>query len=259
MRLDARSLPSLVAAASLGIPGAGIILEWLQNPALYPSTLIEDGVLAILLTRAALYLVLPRVRRMKPSNLVVLLSGDILMLPVAVGLYLLTGDYFFDAFQGAYLAAWLSSALVVYPLVASYAITAAMLQRSRLSAVVPSAAGAFVLSTEVLGRLGGAPAGQGLSSVARLTLAVGGKAAQSAGTDALVLGCGALLFVSLAAYSFVAESARTPAVPALAVGVAGVAALLGWTLLVPDVQPWASYGVPSAAAAGVIWVVARER
>lgn len=259
MRLGARSLPSLVAAASLGIPGAGIILEWLQNPALYPSTQVEDGVLAFLLIRAALYLGVPRVRKMKPSNLVVMLSGDILMLPVAVGLYLLTGNYSFEAFEGAYLAAWLSSALVVYPLVASFAITDAMLQRSRLSAVVPSAAGAFILSTEVLGRLGGAQGGQGLSSVAHLSLAIGGRVAPSAGTDALVLGCGALLFVSLAAYSFLEGSVKRPAVPGLAVGVAGVAALLGWSLLVPGVQPWVAYGLPSAAAAGVIWVVTREK
>ena len=258
MKTDAVSATAAVGAVALGIPSVGIVAYWLQEPSLYPSTSIEGFVFAVVLIRAALFLGVPRVRKMKPSTLVVLLSGDILFLPAAVGLYFLTGVYAFDSFGAAYLAAWLSSALVVYPLVGTFAVTAAMLRRSRLAAVVPSAAGAFVLSTVALGRIAGA-SGQGLSSVAHLALSVGGQSAQGGAPSPVTLFCTGLLFASLGAYSFVRGNPKGGVVPQLAVGVAGVVALLGWVQLVSGVQLWLAYGVPSTAVVGATWWLTRER
>lgn len=234
------------------------IAFWLQNPGLFPSTPIEGAVFALALLRGALYLGVPRLRRMNPSNVVVLLSGDVMVLPVAIALYLLTGDYAFDSFGGQYLASWLSAALLVYPPIAAYAVAGGMKRRSRLAVVAPGAAGIFALSTSVMVRIGGTAGGQGLSSVARWTLGVqNGQPQMEPGVSLVVLGCSALLFVSLVSYS-VAGGPGGRLVPQLAVGVVGVAVALGWEWLVPGVQLWLAYGVPAAAMVGLAWVLARE-
>ena len=259
MKADIGLATSLAAGAAVGVPSLGAVAVWLWSPWLYPTTPLEVGVSAIILLRTVVYFGVPRFRRVSTGAAVVLLSGDVLVLPVAGGMYFVTGDPVFTTLMGGYLGAWLSAALLFYTPVAGLAVTEAMRHRSRLVGVVPAAAGAFIISSLVLAGVVGATSGQGFASVARLTIGnLKGTASQSPGVSLLLLGCAAVLFVALATYSVTAGSGRPGRlVPELAIGVAGVAALFGWVQLTGGAQPWEAFGFPAAVLVCLTWVVTR--
>lgn len=261
MRTDAALTISLLAGAAIAIPGFGAFLEWLGSPWLYPSTLVEQVAFALIIIRAVLFFGVPRFRRAKPGTAIILLSADVLVLPVAAVFYFLTGDPKFVRFGGAYLVAWLSAALVVYTPVAGLAIADAIRRRSKLAGVLPAAAGAFVLSSLVLQGVGSASGDQGLSAVARWTIGnLKGQVVPNPELSALLAGLGVLLFASLAAYSVTLGSERAARlVPELAVGVLGIAVLAGWVRLTAGVPTWEAFGLPAAALVGIVWVSTREK
>ena len=261
MKADIGLVASLAAGGAVGAPSLGAVAVWLGSPWLYPSTPLEAAVCALILIRSVVFFGFRRFRQMNTGAAIVVLSGDVLFLPVAVALYFLTGDPTFATLAGGYLGAWLSASLLFYTPVAGVAIAEAMRHRARLVGVVPAAAGAFIISSLVLTGVSGATNGQGLADVAKVTIGnLRGAAPQSSTVSLVLLACSAILFVALASYSVAAGSWRGEwLVPELAVGVAGVAAVAGWVQLTAGLQPWESFGVPAAAIVGFAWVVTRER
>jgi hypothetical protein len=260
MRIDATSVASAVAGTAIGIPSLGALLAWVGSPMLFPSTPLESAVFATILLRAVLFFGVPKFRRVRAGTAVILFSADVVLLPVAVALFLLTGDPAFANAGGAYLGAWLSAALLFYTPVAGLAVAIAMRARARLTGTIPTAAGAFVLSALVLDGVRSAAGSQGLVSVARWTIGnLKGQASQSPEVSLLLVGCGALLFVSLATYSVtVGSSERGRLIPQLAVCVTGIGAVLVWAVLATDLPSWSAFGLPAAAIVGVVWVLTRE-
>ncbi|MDG7006997.1 MAG: hypothetical protein JRN06_01990 [Nitrososphaerota archaeon] len=259
MRADTGLVTSLAAGGAVGIPSLGAVAVWLDTPRLYPSTPLEAVVCAVILLRSAVF-GFPRFRQISTGAAVVVLSGDVLVLPVAAIMYFLTGDPAFTSFAGGYLAAWLSAALLFYTPVAGLAVAEAMRRRSRLAGVVPAAAGAFVISSLVLTGVMSADSGRGLTTVARLSIGnLKEVAPQSPTVYFLLLVCAAALFFALGAYSVTIESSRGGRLTSeLTVGVVGVAALLGWVQLTPGIPPWEAFGLPAAIIVGLAWVISRE-
>ena len=260
MRVDTPLVASLAAGAAIGTPSLGAVALWLGTPGLYPSGLLEDVVFAMILFRAALFSGVPRFRRVQTGTAIVAMSGDVLVLPASVALYYLTGDSSFAALAGAYLGAWLSAALLIYTPVAGLAVAEAMRHRGRVLGVVPGAAGAYVMSAFVLVGVGSASGSQGLSALVRLTIGnLKGAATPASDVSLLLLGCGVLLFASLAAYSVTAGSERGGMlVQELTAAVTGALALAGWVQVTSGLPAWEAFGVPAAVIVGVIGVVTRE-
>ena len=260
MKADTGLVTSLAAGGAVGIPSLGAVAVWLDTPRLYPSTPLEALVCAVILLRSVIFFGFPRFRQMSTGAAVVVLSGDVLVLPVAGAMYFLTGDPAFASLAGGNLAAWVSAALLFYTPVAGLAVAEAMRHRSRLTGVVPAAAGAFVISSVVLTGVVSADGGQGLATVARVSIGNLKEAApQSPAVGLLLLVCAAALFVALAAYSVTVESSRGGRLTSeLTAGVVGVGALLGWVQLTPGVPSWEAFGLPATIIVGLAWVITRE-
>jgi hypothetical protein len=261
MKMGVGPVTSLAAGGAVGIPSLAAVAVWLGTPSLYPSTPLEGAVCTVILLRAVLFFGFSRFRRqMSTGAAIVVLSGDVLVLPMAVMMDFLTGDPVFASFAGGYLAAWLSASLLFYTPVAGLAVAEAMRQRSRLVGVAPAAAGAFIISSFVLAGVTNAVGGQGLAAVARLTIGnLKGAASQSPDVSFLLLLCSVTLFVALAAYSVTVESSGGERLTSeLVVGVVGVAALLGWVQLASTLPSWEAFGLPVATIVGVIWVITHE-
>lgn len=260
MKVDSGLVTSIAAGGAVGIPSLGAVAAWLESPWLYPSTPLEVGVCALILVRSVVFFGFPRFRQMSTGAAVVVLSGDVLILPVAGAMYLVTGAPAFASLAGSYLAAWLSAALLFYTPVAGLAVTEAMRLRSRLVGVVPAAAGAFAMSSLVLAGVTSSANSQGFTAVARLTIGnLRGAAPQGSAVYLLLLSCATTLFAALAAYSVTAGSPGGGRLTQeLAVGVVGVAALLGWVRLTPGVPAWEAFVLPAAMIVGLAWVITRE-
>jgi len=260
MRSDTASVTSIVAGVSIGIPSLGALVVWLGSPWLFPSTPLEGAVFALILLRAVLFFGVPRFRRVGSRTAVILFSVDVILLPVAVGLYLLTGDPAFASFGGGYFAAWLSAALLLYTPVALSAVVGSMRSRARLVGIVPAAAGAFVVSALVMDGVGSATPGQGLSSVVRWTIGnLKGQAAQTPEVTLILVGCGTLLFVSLATYAVTMDSTeKERLIPELALALVGIIGIVGWARLTMGLSSWEAFGFPAAATVAIVWVLTRE-
>lgn len=261
MKPSAVSVISMVAGAALGAPAFAALVSWAQSPWLYPSNPVETGVFWFVLLRALLFVAALRFRRIKPGDAVLLLSGDVVIIPIVLALFLVTGDPTFGSFGGAYLASWLSSALLLYAPVAAISVAVSMARRSRLVAVASASAGALTLSALVLRGVESAYGDYGLSAVVRWTLGgLKGQFTPSPDLSALMLGCSALLFVALTAYSVAAGAAEgAQLVPGLSLAVFGAALLLVWVQLTSVLAPWEALDVPAAALVGTVWVLTRER
>jgi hypothetical protein len=260
MKIGVGPVTSLAAGVAIGIPSLGAVAVWLGTPSLYPSTLLEGAVCTLILLRSVIFFGFARFRRQIGTGAaVVILSGDVLVLPMAVMMNLLTGDPAFANFAGEYLAAWLSAALLFYTPVAGLAVAEAIRHGSRLVGVAPAATGAFIMSSFVLVGVSGAVNGQGLAMVARLAIGnLKGAASQSPDAYALLLACAATLFVALAAYSVTLETSWGERLTSeLAVGVVGVAALLVWVQLTSPLPSWEAFGLPAAIIVGLAWGITR--
>jgi hypothetical protein len=260
MKPDSQSISSLATGAAIGIPSLGAVAIWLQSPWLYPSNLLEQGIFSLILVRAVIFFGVPRFRNIQTGTAIVGLTGDVLILPFAAGMYYLTGDASFATIAGDYLGAWLSAALLLYTPVAGLAVAEAMRRRVRLTGVVPGSAGAFILSALVLEGVVNSGGSNGFASIARLTIGnLRGNISPAPSLTPLLLGCGALLFASLAVYSVTIGSARSGnLVPSLAVGLAGVAVVLGWVQVTSGLPSWEAFGLPVVIVTGLLWVITHE-
>lgn len=260
MKSDAPFAIMAVAGIALGLISATEIVAWLGSPGLFPSTAVQDGVLALMIMRLALFLIVPSLRRMGAGSLVILFSGDIIVLPVVAAFFLQTGDPLYGEFGREFLASWLSAGLLFYPALAAFLVVRAVGQNSRLSYVLPAAAGSFGISSLALDALSSGSGVGGLQGVVGLALAGLRKpTAPYLGTTMLLYGCGALLFASLAAYSVTGAAHEwVGLVPRLALCFAGVVALVAWVLVVPPIGTWVTLGLPAAVIVGTVWVMTRE-
>lgn len=255
-----RSTVAVAGGASLGLPFAGAAITLLASPGLYPSGPLEEGVFAFMIARVVAYLAVPRLRGMSAGALIILFSGDALLLPAASIAFLLTGDPAPGAFAGAFLSSWLSSGLVVFPGVAAFAIARLMMGRGRLSRILPAAALSFGVSSLVLEGVATGPQSGGLAQVAYLTVGVLRRPTPPLPSESALLFAGsAVLFVALATYAVtLAEGSGRMLTARLAVGVGGTAAVLAWVMAIPQLGAPLTLGIPAGAIASGIWLMTRE-
>ena len=260
MNRGGASVFTLSSGVALGALCGSEIAVWLGSPGLLPSTALEGGMFALMLLRVALFLGIPRLRRMSTWNLIILFSGDVLILPVAGTASLVTGDQSLADFGRALMASWLSLAFLLLPSLAAFLVVRAIAQNSKLSYVLPAAAGCFGISSLVLEALVANSGSGGLQGVMGLAFAVLKKPIiPLQWTSELLLWSGVLLFASLAAYS-VTASGRVEEViaPKLTMVVSGVLVLIAWILVVPPRGTLVTLGLPSAVIVGILWVMTRE-
>ena len=260
MRADPRTLVLAGAGVSLGSVCLAVLVAWLENPALLPAGAIQTTVFGLVFLRVVAFAVVPPIRRMSLSNLTILFGCDILVLPFAGVLYLLTGSPWIGSFSRVFFSSWLSSALLAYPALGSFLVVRAMSQGSKLSYVLPAAAGSFgIVSLSLEGMLSGSISG-GIAQVA-------GVAVEGARGVALTVGwvgpflyaAGGLLFACLLVYAaVVARSPGGQSVPRLTVGVTGVVALIAWSVLAGPVSALVALDAPAVVIVGVEWIATRE-
>jgi len=248
------------ALVALGLPWAATTLIWLGTPLLLPSDLFQFAVFALVFSRTLLYLGIPRLRKLSWGASVVLFSGDFLILPAAAAVSVVTGNQSQLALASSYIASWFSASLLVYPPVAAYVIANAFRAKARLAFVLPAAACSFTVSALVLVAIESTAVPQGFTGVLGMALA---EIRHSILPPEWALGaitcCGAILFVSLAAYAVIGRSdANGKLAPKLSLGVAGAFALLVWILAMPHVGPVLTLGAPTLVIVLVIWVASRE-
>ncbi len=248
------------ALLALVLPWAATTLIWLGTPLLAPSDLFQFAVFALVFSRTMLYLGFPRLRKLSWGASVILFSGDFLMLPAAAAVSLVTGSQSQLAFASSYIASWFSASLLIYPAVAAFVIANALRQKARLVFVLPAAVCSFTITALVLVAMGSTAASQGFTGVLGAALA-GIRHPVLPPEWALVITtfCGAVLFVSLAAYAVVGRSDTDKELaPKLSLGVAGAFGLLVWILALPRVGPVLTLGVPTLVIISVLWVASRE-
>lgn len=259
MKPDTPTILALGASTGLGIPSAAAFVVWLGNPGLFPSTLLEGLVFGIMLLRVALFFALPGLRELSAGTSVIFFSAEILIVPVALTALIQTGNVAYGEFGGAFLASWLSSSMLVYPVVAAFLIVRSVRQRFKLYLVLPSAAASFGISSLVLEALGNGLGVGGISGVAQVVLRGLGKPIVGVPwASELIAGCGTFLFVSLAAYSVTGSRRVGDRLTAeLVLSVGGIGALLVWLALAPPLYAWVTLGLPTMLIVGGLWVVTR--
>lgn len=260
MKSDGTMILAVGTGIGLGVPFLAAMLAWLSNPALLPSSPLEDVVLTFIVVRSLVYLGVPFVRRLDAGKSAIFLMFDILLFPLSSVAVLLTGESAFGQFGGAFLAVWLSSAILVYPAMGAVLIARSVKRRVRLSYVLPSAVATFGISSLVLDALGGGAGTGGLAAVVQGTLGGLRKPTMPVpwATD-LTTGCGAILFAALAVYS-ITSSRRTDSrlTAQLSIFVLGAVVLFAWLFASAPQAGWEVLGVPTAVIAGLVWVSTRE-
>ena len=248
------------ALVALGLPWAATALIWLGTPMLLPSDPFQFAVFALVFSRTLLYLGIPRLRRLSWGASIIFFSGDFLMLPAAGAVFVATGSQSQLAFASSYIASWFSASLLVYPPVAAYVIAIAVRQRARLAFVLPAAACSFTTSTLVLVAIESTTVYQGFTGVLGMALAgIRHPILPPEWALVVITCCGAILFVSLAAYAVAGRSeVNGKLTPKLSLGVAGAFMLLVWVLVFPRVDPLLILGVPTLVIISVVWVASRE-
>lgn len=260
MRVGVRDILAGGASVALVLPCAAATLLWLGTPLLLPSDPFQFAVFTLVFSRGVLYLGIPRLRRLSWGASITLLSGEFVMLPVAIVVSVVTGSQAEVAFALSYIASWFSASLLVYPPVAVYAIVAGLRERARLAYVLPAAACCFTTSTLIMVAIPSAAGSHGLTGV--LGLALAGLRHPFLPPDLtlmFVACCGAILFASLFAYAAIGRGGVGGRLaPQLSLAVAGAVGLLAWVLALPRSEPWLTLGIPTVVIVMVLLVSTRE-
>jgi hypothetical protein len=259
MNLSARDVLVGGALVALVLPWAITTLLWLGTPLFVPSNIYQFAVFSLVFSRALLYLGTPTLRKLSWGASIILFSGDILIFPAATLLSVITGSQSLVVFAVSYTASWFSASLLVYPPVAAYAIIGSLRERGRLTYVLPAAACCFTFSTLVLVAIESSAGSPGLNGLLGLALAEARRPVPPPGwTLGVITGCGAILFVSLAAYAVTGRSDFGERLaPQLSLGIAGALGLYAWILALPKLGPLLVLGVPTLVLVSVIWVATR--
>jgi len=259
MKVGARGV--LVGGVLIAIvaPWAATVLLWLGNPRLIPSDVFQLAVFTLVFSRALLYLSYPMVRKLSPGASIILFSGDILILPAAILLSVVTGGRSEVAFAISYIDSWFSASLIAYPPLVAYGIVDALRGRGRLAYVLPAAAFCFIISTLVMVAFETYAGLPGLNGIMGMAIAEAKSPAPPLGwTLEVITGCGAILFVSLAAYAVAGRrEAEGMLASKVALGVAGAFGLFAWIQALPRLDPLLGFGLPTLVVVSVIWVASR--
>jgi len=260
MKAGTQEVLMVGAIVALVLPWAASTLTWLGTPLLLPSDFFQFAVFALVFSRTLLYLGVPSLRKLSWGASIVLFSGDFLILPAAAAVSVATGSQTELAFATSYIASWFSASLLVYPPVAAFVIASAFRENARLAFVLPAAACSFTTSALVLVAIESTAVTQGFAGVLRMALdEIRRPVLPPEWAQGVVTICGAILFVSLAAYSVLGGSdADGKLAPKLSLGVAGALGLLVLILTLPGVGPVLSLGVPTLGIVLVIWGASRE-
>lgn len=258
MRTTSDLLVILGTSASLGSLWVAAMALWLGNPGLHPTDIVQGTVLGLVLLRVFAFAAVPAIRRMDPVYVTILFGCDILVLPYSAVAYYLVGWPGLASFAKEFLASWFSCALLVYPVVGAFFVVRSMSRGDRLAYVLPVAGGCFGVLGLDLNGVQSTSASGGMSRVLSLALGFLQQGA-SPWLGPSLYTAGGILFASLFAYSTLSLSRPSgQLVPKMVFGVAGVVALLVWTLLTASLGAPLALDVPVVVIAGVIWVASRE-
>jgi len=248
------------ALVALVLPWAATTLLWLDTPLLLPSDLFQFAVFSFVFSRALLYFGSPALRKLSPGASIILFSGDILIFPAAALLSAATGSSSEVAFASSYTASWLSASLLVYPLVAAYAIIDSLRNRARIAFVLPAATCCYTISTLVMTAAVSTAGPNGLNGIVVLAIAGVRHPVSPAGWAlGVITCCGAILFVSLAVYAVTGRgNVDRRLAPQLSLGVAGALGLFAWIPALSRLGPLLALGVPTLVVVFVMWVASRE-
>jgi hypothetical protein len=228
---------------------------------LVPLTPVELLVLSTMTVRVTAFILLPRLRRAKPALMFDILSVEVLAAAVLVPLYLVTGFAFLIALWNQLYVAWIFSLLLLGPSVMLFRYSRALLDRTRLSVLLPTSAAIFALLWSLQGISGSPAGGSGASSLVgsyALGLVQGGATAISSPEVAV---SGILCFVSVGLYAIVASgldgALRTKP---LLIALLGIVGALAWVAGLSAFTNSSVFvlSVPTTAIGGFMWWVTRE-
>jgi hypothetical protein len=240
-----------------------VVLYWLiLNPAFLPANTIEAIVLGTQLIRLVVILSVRSLRR-SAINAIDIFTAEVLIIPVLFLAVTALGGNGFLPLTGELLVAWASALLIVFPAFAIYKVGEMLHRGARLTALIPSATGAFVLlvllfsataqNTATLGA-------SGLAGFARLVLVAILNQATAASIEPVVTAAGAALYLGLVAYSAV-ETEHLPRRLDLVLvfPVLGTAAAVAWTLVAGSAttDTMFIFGVPSLVLVAIMWLGCR--
>jgi len=239
------------------------VLYWLvQNPVFLPANTIEAIVLGTQLIRLVVVLSVRRLRR-SAINAIDIFTAEILVIPVLFLAGTALGSKEYLPLTGEMLVAWASALLIVFPAFAIYKVGEMLHGGARLTALIPSATGVFVLLVLLLSATAQNTAtlgASGLAGFARLVLVAVLNQATAASLEPVVTAAGAALYLGLAAYSAI-ETGHVPRRLDLVLifPVLGTAAALAWSLLAGLVttDTMFIFGVPSLVLIAIMWLGSR--
>jgi hypothetical protein len=247
---------------SLGSLYAVVLAEWLASPGLWPSSLLEASLLALVLARFVAFLAVPVLRRAKAATIVILFGVDVFVVIGAAAAVLLTGDPSFGSFGRTFMLAWIGAAPMVYPPLAIYLLLRSLGDGTRLSFIIPGAASFFGMVFVPMEAMGAAGGSGGLTGLALLMVSGLKDAGSFQPGGLLVPLSGAVVFVSLLVHATAGARGTGPGRPggSLALAVAGALFALGWVwAVVPVISSWLALGLPVLGAAGAAWLVTRGK
>ncbi len=254
---------SLTAAAAIAMGVLYARFVWvIANEYLVPFTLLELLVFSTMLLRVGAFFLVPRLRHASASLVFDVLAVEVLLVPILIPLYLVTGSGFYSALWDQLFVAWVFALLVIGPSLMLFRLTKALLEGGKLLVLLPSSAAMFAVLWSLQGI---SPASGGSAGPNSLIESYLGGISQGGVTtiaSPVLAAAGIVCFIAIGLYA-ATTNGRQGSLRSrpLLVCLLGIVVALAWvaafsTLTANSVL---SLSVPTTAIGGVLWWVTREK
>ncbi len=253
------AVTAVVAASLLSLYGA--LIYWLgQNPIFLPASALEEAILGTMLLRLVLILSVRRLRRSAVAAADIF-TAEILIVPALILAGITAGNpREYLSFAGDVLLVWAAAVLLVFPAFAIYRVAEMLRSGARLTSLILSSTGIYVVLLLMLSATEGTTSAVGLAGLTRLLIGAILNGTTVASAQPVATAAGVALYVGLVAHSALGAGQPSRRVePLLLFPVLGTAAALAWGFLagMGTNDTLFIFGVPSLLVIAAMWLVSR--